>query len=92
MSQIILLKKKLLNDLNLAINLTRDAEELTKLKKDFDTLQNDVNGAASKLKIFKERLYSNIHKVFQIESHIVFINQLFDVTADGTWVKKAPFN
>jgi superfamily II DNA or RNA helicase len=68
-------------------------EKLNKLTDDLSTtdfrkLQNEVNIAKNQRDKFKERLMSNVTKVFQIESHNVFINRLFKVTKDGTWTKK----
>ena len=68
-------------------------EKLNKLTDDLSTtdfrkLQNEVNKAKNQIDRFKEILMSNVTKVFQIESHNVFINRLFKVTKDGTWTKK----
>ena len=68
-------------------------EKLNKLTDDLSTtdfrkLQNEVNIAKNQIDRFKERLMSNVTKVFQIESHNVFVNRLFKVTKDGTWTKK----
>ena len=84
-------KKKELNDLSEEINRLlklKEKEETIPLKKRFSELQNEVNIAFSKLKNKKDTLLSNITKVFHIESHSIFINNLFKQTKDGTWTKK----
>lgn len=84
-------KKKELNDLSLEINRllkTDEKDEISTLKKKFSSLQNEVNVAFSKVKNKKDILLSKVTKVFQIESHNVFINKLFKETKDGTWTKK----
>lgn len=84
-------KKKELNDLSLEINTLlklKQKEETIPLKKQFSQLQNEVNIAQAKLKNKRDNLLSNVTKVFQIESHIVFINKLFKETKDGTWTKR----
>lgn len=85
------LKKKELNDLSEEINRllkNKSKEESIPLKKQFSELQNQVNIAFSKLKNKKDSLLSSVTKVFQIESHNIFINNLFKQTKDGTWTKK----
>ena len=83
-------KRKQLNDLSEEINrllrLKRKDETIT-LKKQFSILQNEVNIAFTKAKNKKETLLSKVSKVFEIESHNVFINRLFKETKDGTWTK-----
>ena len=84
-------KRKELNDLSEEINRLlklKQREETIPLKKQFSILQNEVNIAFSKLKNKKETLLSNVTKVFHIESHSIFINNLFKQTKDGTWTKK----
>ena len=84
-------KKKELNDISIEINSLlklKQKEETIPLKKRFSQLQNEVNIAAAKLKNKKDTLMSNVTKVFQIESHNIFINKLFKETKDGTWTKK----
>lgn len=84
-------KRKELNDLSEEINRLlklKQREETIPLKKQFSMLQNEVNIAFSKLKNKKETLLSNVTKVFHIESHNIFINNLFKQTKDGTWTKK----
>jgi hypothetical protein len=84
-------KIKELNNLSDEINKLlklKNKEETIPLKKRFSELQNEVNIAFMKLKNKKETLLSNITKVFHIESHNVFINNLFKQTKDGTWTKK----
>jgi hypothetical protein len=65
-----------------------ETDDLPTFKKQFIQLQNEVNIAKSKKDRFKEQLMSKVTKIFQIESHNVFINKLFKVTKDGTWTKK----
>jgi len=84
-------KKKELNDLSIEINnllKLKKVAETAPLKKKFSQLQNEVNAAFIKVKTKKETLMSKVSKVFQIESHNVFINKLFKVTKDGTWTLK----
>ena len=84
-------KKKELNDLSEEINKLlklKQREETIPLKKRFSELQNEVNIAFLKFKNKKETLLSNVTKVFHIESHSIFINNLFKQTKDGTWTKK----
>ncbi len=82
-------KKKQKNDLSLKINKLKEKdEEKMNLKKQFKLLENEVNIAELKLKNKKDILMSNVSKVFQIESHNIFINKLFKETKDGTWTKR----
>jgi hypothetical protein len=84
-------KKKELNDISLEINRllkSGQKEETILLKKQFSSLQNEVNVAFSKVRNKKDTLLSKVTKVFEIESHNVFINKLFKETKDGTWTKK----
>ena len=85
------LKKKELNDLSIDINKLlklKKNPEAALLQKQFSQLQNGVNIAFTKVKTKKETLMSNVSKVFEIESHNVFINKLFKETKDGTWTLK----
>ena len=84
-------KKKQLNDLSSEIAKLLKAKkksEAAPLEKQFSQLQNEVNIAFTKAKTKKEVLMSNVSKVFEIESHNVFINKLFKETKDGTWTLK----
>ena len=81
-------KKKQLNDLSIQINILlkeKKKSEAVPLEKQFIQLQNEVNIAFTKAKTKKEVLMSNVSKVFEIESHNIFINKLFKETKDGTW-------
>ena len=84
-------KKKQLNDLSSEINQLlklKKKSEAELLQKKFSQLQNEVNIAFTKAKVKKENLMSNVSKVFEIESHNIFINKLFKETKDGTWTLK----
>lgn len=84
-------KRKKLNDLSLEINRLlklKQKEDTIPLKKQFLKLQNEVNQAFTRVKNKKDTILSNVTKVFEIESHIVFIKKLFKETKDGTWTKK----
>ena len=70
-------------------NYEEKKEKLKELTgKQFSLMQNEVDKAFSLYNSFKERLISMVSKTFQIESHIVFLNKLFEKTKDGTWTKK----
>ena len=84
-------KRKSLNDLSEEINTLlkeKRRDEAMDLKKQFSILQNEVNIAFAKVKNKKDTLNSKVTKIFQIESHNVFINKLFKETKDGTWTKR----
>ena len=84
-------KKKQLNDLSSEIGKLLKAKkksDAAPLEKQFSQLQNEVNIAFTKAKTKKEVLMSNVSKIFEIESHNVFINKLFKETKDGTWTLK----
>ena len=84
-------KKKEINNLSGEISKLLKEKKKTEaapLEKRFSQLQNEVNIAFRKAQTKKEVLMSSVSKVFQIESHNVFINKLFKETKDGTWTLK----
>jgi hypothetical protein len=62
-------------------------EEIMPLKKKAAELENTVKFAYAQLKNKENTLLSKVTKVFQIESHVTFINKLFFTTKDGVWTK-----
>jgi len=79
--------ENLRNEINRLIDLKKK-EETIPLNKIYTNLENEVNTAKSKLKNKRENLMANVTKIFEIESHNVFMNKLFTITKDGTWTKK----
>jgi len=65
-------------------NLVLETEDLSILK----VKENELNISRKSVENYKNTLLSSVTKVFQIESHIVFINKLFKETKDGTWTKE----
>ena len=62
-------------------------KETIQLSKEAKDIENQVKFAKSQLINKQNTLLSKVTKVFQIESHVTFINKLFYTTKDGTWTK-----
>ena len=83
-------KKKEYEKLTLEIERLKsigELDETIKLSKEATKLENEVKFARSQLINKENTLMSKVTKVFEIISHVTFINKLFYTTKDGTWTK-----
>lgn len=78
---------KLNIDMNTVINKINSDGATQELNSKFIKLEQEIKKTKIEIDRKKSVILSKVSKVFTIESHIKFINNLFKTTKDGTWTK-----